>query len=353
MFFVFFFFFFPQRGSTWNLWWVSRVMVHVALIQRVRRHPRVQSRRGGTARCQRLLFDVWRHARWTPVRGCICIRRLTVQSAYHGRGGLQGAAAAVRAVVRVRRHLTGGHVGRPGAWRHVWDVVSPSESLVAPWHCVTHQVYVVAVVTRQWARRWLEVKVLRQHGRAKPDTVHHPVHRFQSLAFPTEPAGSATKRALLEHELTARVNGPVVALARSAETFRQLDKALVQRQVVSDGVLPPLVGSSEEREAGLEELIDLTQGEPLARWALNCHHNEGDVWVGRLLGAPQAGVPLLPFGWCVLRALHHRLCAQQSCVHSAGRGAGAQRIRWIQMLLGALGRHGCARSVLDLYIFPG
>lgn len=134
-------------GSTWNLGGISCIMVQIALIQRVRWHPRVQSR-SGTAWCQRLLFDVWRYARWTPVWGRICIRRLTVQRADHRWRGLQGAAAAVRAIVRIRGNLTCGHVGWPGAWWHMWDVMSPSESLEATWHRVTHQVYVVAVVTR-------------------------------------------------------------------------------------------------------------------------------------------------------------------------------------------------------------
>lgn len=160
------------------------------------------------------------------------------------------------------------------------------------------------------------------------------------MAFPPEPSRSAAKGALLEHKLAARVDGPVVSLPWSAETLGQLDEALVQGQVVSDGVFPSLVRSPEEREAGLQELVDFTQSEPFARRALNRHHDQGDVGVGGLLGAPQTGVSLLPFSGCVVRALHHRLCAQQCCVQGTGSRIGGQ---WtVQMLLGALGRHGCA-----------
>ena len=55
---------------------------------------------------------------------------------------------------------------------------------------------------------------------------------------------------------------------------------------MADRVLPALVGSSEERELLLEELVDLGQSELLAGDGLDGHHDEGDVAVGRLLLPP-------------------------------------------------------------------
>ena len=48
-----------------------------------------------------------------------------------------------------------------------------------------------------------------------------------------------------------------MTLARPPKGFGKFDKTLVERQIMADGVLPTLVGSSEERELLLEELVDL------------------------------------------------------------------------------------------------
>lgn len=52
------------------------------------------------------------------------------------------------------------------------------------------------------------------------------------LALTAESPGSPSKRALLEHQLRRRVHRPVVALAWAPQSLRQLDEALVQRQVM-------------------------------------------------------------------------------------------------------------------------
>ena len=49
-----------------------------------------------------------------------------------------------------------------------------------------------------------------------------------------------------------------------------------------------LVGAAEEGELLLEELVDLGEGELLAGHALDGHHDEGDVAVGRLLLPPHS-----------------------------------------------------------------
>lgn len=55
-------------------------------------------------------------------------------------------------------------------------------------------------------------------------------------------------RSLLEHEFLSGINGPIVSLSRPPESFGQLNETLVETQVVSDGVLPSLVGSAKKGE---------------------------------------------------------------------------------------------------------
>ena len=55
-----------------------------------------------------------------------------------------------------------------------------------------------------------------------------------------EPARAAAEGALLEHVLLGGVDGPVVALAGAAHGLGELVEALVEREVVADGVLPAL-----------------------------------------------------------------------------------------------------------------
>lgn len=77
------------------------------------------------------------------------------------------------------------------------------------------------------------------------------------MTLSSKAARTPPKRAFLEHELTIGIDGPVVAFAWLAHRFGQLDEALVERQVVAHRVLPALVGALEEREMGLQVLINL------------------------------------------------------------------------------------------------
>ena len=174
--------------------------------------------------------------------GCTGVRGVAVQRAGHGRRGRHGAAAAVRSVFPIRRHRTARHVRGAGARGHMGDVVAAAQPVVTPGHRIAHHVQVVAVAVTGESGGWsLKVKTLREDGGAEADAVHHPVHGLQGLTFPSEASGSAAKRALLEHELTARIDGPVVAFPRPAQPFGQLDEALIQRQIMPHRVLPALI----------------------------------------------------------------------------------------------------------------
>lgn len=139
-------------------------------------------------------------------------------------------------------------------------------------HRVGHHVQIIAIgMAGQGRGGRLEVKVLRQHGSAEADSVHHAVHGFESLAFPSETAGPASKRALFEHELAPGVDGPIVAFTRPPEALGKFDETFVERQIVSDRIFPALVRTPKKREASLEELINFTQRQPFGRRALYRH----------------------------------------------------------------------------------
>lgn len=184
----------------------------------------------------------------------------------------------------------------------------------------------------------LKVKTLRQDGGAEAYAVHHPVHGLQGLTFSPEASGSAAKRAFLEHELTARIDGPVVAFPRPAQPLGQLDEALVQRKIMPDRVFPALIRAPEEWEASLEELVDLTECQSFGGGALYGHNDESDVGIRRLFRSPQTGGRLLPFNGAG-RTFCGGLWAQHGGVQDAGRRAGSQRRRRVQLLLRGLGRH--------------
>lgn len=80
-----------------------------------------------------------------------------------------------------------------------------------------------------------------------------------------------------------RVDRPIVAFAWVIVMARHLDEALVETEVVSDGVLPtvairPIVGKVLD-----DEFIDLVQRQPLPRAAAYRHHNQRVVAERRLI----------------------------------------------------------------------
>lgn len=137
---------------------------------------------------------------------------MAVQCTGHSRRGRDWAAAAVRPILPARRDRAARHVRRSGAWGHVGDMVAPTQAVVSSSHRIAHHVQVVAVAVTGKGGGWsLEVEALRENRGAEADAVHHPVHGLQGLAFPPEASWSAPKRTLFEHELAARIDGPVVA----------------------------------------------------------------------------------------------------------------------------------------------
>ena len=63
--------------------------------------------------------------------------------------------------------------------------------------------------------------------------------------------------ALFEHVLALRVERPVISLALSSALSRHFDEALVERQVVTNRILPPFLVLLVKREFVDDELVDL------------------------------------------------------------------------------------------------
>ncbi len=118
----------------------------------------------------------------------------------------------------------------------------------------------------------------------RPKTLHHegglfPENvRLVSLeAFP-----SPQKAAVVEHIFRLGVECPVVAFARVAGFPWNLDEAVVEGQVMANGVLPGRELLPVVREATADELADSAESQLLLRALEDGHGDEGDVGVGRL-----------------------------------------------------------------------
>lgn len=94
--------------------------------------------------------------------------------------------------------------------------------------------------------------------------------------------------------------------------FRKLDEAFVEREIVSDWVLPTLVVSPEKREALLKELVYLAQRTSFNRGRLDGHNYEGYIRVGRLLRPSEPGSGLLLVFLVPLWALRRICCGASS-----------------------------------------
>ena len=74
---------------------------------------------------------------------------------------------------------------------------------------------------------------------------------------------SPQKAAILEHVPAVRVQSPETAFPGLIRPPRDLDEAVVEREVVSQGILPPLGVLSIIRKPVHDELVNVTQGQHL------------------------------------------------------------------------------------------
>jgi len=97
------------------------------------------------------------------------------------------------------------------------------------------------------------------------------------------PASQLARGTTDENILGARVQHPVVTLARIVVVTGHLDEALVEGEIVPDGILPTLLVVLVVGKMAHYVLVDAVQGEPLLRTLPDGHHDQRVVAVRRFL----------------------------------------------------------------------
>lgn len=150
-------------------------------------------------------------------------------------------------------------------------------------------------------RRWLRLPFGLRLFPGPQDRERCLEHVFVELGE-LEALPSAEEGAVLEHVEGGRVEGPVGALPGAVGAPWDLDEAVVEGEVVPQGVLPALGVAPVVREALRDEAVDVREGQHLLRRAPDRHRREGDVRVGGLLVAVRLATgPRHRWG----RLLHH------------------------------------------------
>ena len=99
---------------------------------------------------------------------------------------------------------------------------------------------------------------------------------------PLVPLPPSQEGAIVKHVLGQGVQDPVVPLAGVAWLPRHLDEAVIETQIVANGVLPPWKLFFVIRKSVLDKVTDATEGEPLVGGLEYAHTDHSDVGVGRL-----------------------------------------------------------------------
>ena len=94
------------------------------------------------------------------------------------------------------------------------------------------------------------------------------------LLWTLKPLLAPEVAAVLKHIPRVWVQRPVASLARAVWSARDLDEAIIEREAVSDGVLPALLVLSVEREQVHDELVDLAQSAHFVLRLLDRHGDE-------------------------------------------------------------------------------
>ena len=103
---------------------------------------------------------------------------------------------------------------------------------------------------------------------------------------------SASEIPVLEHVLAIGRERPVIPLSRLSFFPRDFHKAIVQTQIMSNRILPPLLVVMVIWESVHNELVDAVQSDFLVGGVANRHRDQRDVGVRGLLG----GFPALERG---------------------------------------------------------
>lgn len=183
--------------------------------------------------CRAVALDGARHGRRTRARGCCCCPDHSPRRRRPGRADGPGPGG----------HRAG-HVGGARAGRHVGNVVvavvrvrvarAPARRVVA------RRRHVEAAVAERRRREAPGSRSLRQQRGPKPRPLTTRWYTgLSACLLPPEAARPAAERALLEHELAGRVDGPVVALARPPRPLGSLMKHSLSERLWRTGSSSP------------------------------------------------------------------------------------------------------------------
>lgn len=131
------------------------------------------------------------------------------------------------------------------------------------------------------------------------------IHAFVGIYLRSPLSSSVV--AILEHVFAVGVQSPVVSFAWFSFLSRDFHEAVVQAQVVTNGVLPALLVLMVVREPVHDELVDTVQCYFTVRSVLHSHGDERNVavrWFLRLLPLLHVGdhlqsVPVVIHPWIV------------------------------------------------------
>ena len=138
------------------------------------------------------------------------------------------------------------------------------------------------------------------------------------------PLPSSQEGTVVEHVLRHRVQCPVVAFAGISWLARNFYEAVVEWEVVSDGVLPGRELLPIVRETSHDKLADATERELLVRRLENGHCDEGYVRVRWFDQTRLLSLHFFFFGRALFPQVQRRLCQ----VHPDSRGM--RLTRWLK-----------------------
>ena len=137
---------------------------------------------------------------------------------------------------------------------------------------------------RVWVQHRRPVAGARRKSRPLVPAIctHSDLDSIMSEGISNLPLSPPQKAPVVEHVLCEGIQRPIVALAGVPGLPRYFDEAVVEREVVSDAVLPRGELLAVVGEAVADEVADPAESQPLVRRLQYGHRDEGDVRVWRL-----------------------------------------------------------------------
>lgn len=175
-----------------------------------------------------------------------------------------------------------------------------------------------------------------------------PSFAFSSIIslFWSRDALIACQTGILIAESVPLTYGPEVALPFPSAFAGDFNEALVQRQIVPDGVLPALLVFLEIREPGSDVGVNLAERRPFLSAVLDRHGNQRDVterWLlaGRIVGATVSGSGPGSWSICDSGGRRWRWRRRGVAVGGAVKRSGWRWTLFVQMMMTGAGRvHG-------------